>query len=229
VERLWAVSEEVAARLRALGVEPGVVEVCHLGVDVGVYRPDPAARVEVRAELGLAEGQRLVLCTSHLRAEKGVERLPELAAQLGRDPGRVVLAVAGDGPLRERLAEAPAALGATSLRLLGVREDVPRLLAAADVFVFPTTGSEGLGLGVLEAAAAAVPVVATAVSDLPAILGDTAALVAPGDDAALLAACRALLADPMAAGERGRRARERVAQRAGVELAAERHVAAYLR
>jgi glycosyltransferase involved in cell wall biosynthesis len=177
----------------------------------------------------LAEAERLVLCTSHLRAEKGVERLPELAAQLGRDPGRVVLAVAGDGPLRERLAEAAAALGPASMRLLGVREDVPRLLAAADVFVFPTTGSEGLGLGVLEAAAAAAPVVATAVSDLPAILGDAAVLVAPSDDAALLAACRALLADPISAGERARRARERVVQRAGVDLAAERHVAAYLR
>ena len=173
VERLWAVSGEVAARLRDLGAAPPALEVCHLGVDPGVYRPDPAARLDARAELGLREGERLVLCTSHLRPGKGVEILPRLAGELAGDPGGVVVAVAGDGPLRERI-------GDGRVRMLGVREDVPRLLAAADVFVFPTAGSEGLGLGALEAAAAEVPVVASAVSDLPEILGDEAELVPRG-------------------------------------------------
>jgi glycosyltransferase involved in cell wall biosynthesis len=227
VERLWAVSEEVAERLRALGADPPGLEVCHLGVDADVYRPDPAARVEARAELGLGAGERLVLCTSHLRPGKGVEVLPRLAAELAGDPGGVVVAVAGDGPLRGAL-EAGGASATGRLRLLGVREDVPRLLAAADLFVFPTAGSEGLGLGALEAAAAAVPVAGSAVSDLPAILGDTAELVVPGDEDALLAACRALLADPIAAAARAHRGRERVVERAAVASAAERHAAAYL-
>ena len=93
--------------------------------------------------------------------------------------------------------------------LLGVRRDVPRLLAAADVFVL-ASDREGLPIAVLEAMAAARPVVATAVGNLPDVIRDgaTGRLVPPGDCAALAAALAELLGDPQRAAGMGEAARE---------------------
>jgi glycosyltransferase involved in cell wall biosynthesis len=229
VEVFWPVSHWVADQMRALGVPDEKIEVCHLGVDPAAYRPDAELRAQTRAELGVPEGTRLVLCASHLRPGKGTELLPRLAAELVADPGDVVLLAAGGGPLAERLrAEArELALGDDRFRLLGVREDVPALLTAADVFVFPTAANEGMPLGALEALAAGVPLVATAVSDLALLPQDTVRLVPPGDADALLAACRALLADPADAAARAGRGRRLIAERFSVGHAVEVHTGRY--
>jgi len=230
VEVFWAVSHWVAERMRELGVPEEKIEVCHLGVDPATYRPDPALRARTRAELGIGEGTRLVLCASHLRPGKGTELLPRLAAELARDPGEVALLAAGGGPLADRLrAEArELGLGEERFRLLGVREDMPALLAAADLFVFPTAAVEGMGLGVLEALAAGAPTVATDVSDVGLLPADTARVVPRADGEALLAACRAMLADPADATARAERGRELVAERFSVAHAVDVHVRRYL-
>ena len=197
VEAMLAVSEEVAEDLAGVGVPRSKLHVVRLGVDPGAYRVDPAAGAAVRAQLGIEEGRKVVLSTSHLRPGKGVELLPPLAAALADDPGGTVLLAAGDGELRDALAAdaRDRDLGDDAFRLLGVREDVPALLAAADAFVFTTDTSEGLGLGPLEALASGVPVVASAVSDLPRLLGGGARMVTPGDAGALVAATREALAE----------------------------------
>jgi glycosyltransferase involved in cell wall biosynthesis len=230
VETLFTVSSDVGDRLAALGVPARKLEVVHLGVDPDSYRPDPAASDALRAELGLAPGTRLVVSTSHLRPGKGVELLPPLAAALAAQPGGVCVLVAGDGPLRAGL-EADAhrlRLGGDRLRLLGLREDVPRLLAAADVFVFPTVGSEGYPLGPLEALASGSPVVASSVGDLNRSLAGGAEIVPPGDERALVAACRRLLTDVAAAEALGAAGRRLVTERFSTQRAADRHVAVYL-
>jgi glycosyltransferase involved in cell wall biosynthesis len=195
VDTFFAVSDHVARGLVRLGVPAAKIAVCHLGVDTSAYRPDPEARKAARDVLGIAAGERVLLSTSHLRPGKGTEQLPLLAASLLNDPGDVTVLVAGDGPLRGQLQQAAGALQLPSarFRMLGVRQDVPSLLAAADLFVFPTGGNEGMGLGPLEAACAGVPVVATRVSDLPDLLAGTAMLVPPGDLAALVEASRKVL------------------------------------
>lgn len=230
VLRYFAVSRHVADRLCALGVPPAKIDLCYLGADPGAYRPDSAVRVAVRQELGVHPSQRVVLSTSHLRPGKGTELLPEVAAALSTDPGDVVVLVAGDGPLRGALRRSAQERGLSPdrFRLLGVREDIPRLLAAADLFVFPTSASEGLPLGTLEAMAAGVPVVASAVSDLPALVGGTARLVAPGDAGALVNACRWVLGSPEEARRLADAGRRLVLGRLNVTRAAERHVARYL-
>lgn len=240
VDTVFAVSQAVADRLAALGVPGSKISVAYLGVDPRTYRPDPATRAAVRGELGLPPERPLVLCTSHLRPGKGVELLPRLAADLADlanadGPGcpadrcfPAVVAVAGDGPLRSRLEEEARRLGlADRLRLLGVREDVPRLLAAADLYVFPTSGSEGMPLAPLEAMAAGVPVVATAVSDLPRLF-PTAALVPPGDPAAFADACRRALTDPAGSRRSAERARRIVLERLTVDAAVQAHLGCYL-
>jgi glycosyltransferase involved in cell wall biosynthesis len=229
VERFFAVSRRVADGLAALGVPPEKIDVCHLGIDVRAYHPDPAARAGVRRELGMADGTAIVLSTSHLRAGKGIDVLPGLAAQLSADARDAVVVAAGAGPLAGQLAAAARDLGVPPdrLRFLGPRLDVPRLLAAADVFVFPSNGAEGLPLGPLEALAAGVPLVATAVSDLPELLGGAAVLVPPGDDAAFVEACRRLLDDDGMRAELARRGETLVNERLSVGSAVEAHVRRY--
>lgn len=230
VETLFAVSDHVRERLTQLGVAPDTVTTRYLGVDPCAYRPSPEDRLSVRRELGLDPNVRVVLSTSHLRPGKGVEALPRLAAELGDDPGGVTVLAAGEGPQRAELERAAAALGlgGAELRLLGVREDVPRLLAAADLYVFTTTTfREGLPLATLEALASGVPVVASAVYDLPAVIGGAAALVPPGDPPALAAACRSLLGDPGRAAALAERGRRLVRERLSVQVAADEYAHHY--
>lgn len=226
VETVFGVSEQVTERLRGLGVPAHKAVRCRLGVDATGYRVAAGTRAAVRRELGVPDDSRLVLSTSHLRPGKGVELLPDLAAALGD----VVMVLAGDGPLRSSVAQAGERLGlGARLRLLGVRQDVPRLLAAADLVVFPTTADEGLPLGPLEAVAAGVPLVTSAVSDLPDLLGSMVHLVPRGDAAALEHACRQVLADPEAARRTADSAARHVAEQLSVQRAVDVHLEHYLR
>jgi glycosyltransferase involved in cell wall biosynthesis len=230
VEVYWTVSQWVAERLLELGVPPERLEVCYLGVDPTAYQPDPRLRARTRSALGIEEQTTVVLSTSHLRPGKGTELLPGLAAQITAQPNDVVLLAAGDGPLRESLSAEASALGVGEgrMRLLGVREDVPALLAAADLFVFPTQANEGMPLGVLEAMAAGLPVVACAVSDIARLPPDALALVPQGDAAALGAACERLLSDRSAASAQAARGQQLVLERFSVQRGVDVHVRRYL-
>nr|MDQ3283077.1 glycosyltransferase [Acidobacteriota bacterium] len=220
----FAVSDRVANALLDLGVAKEKVVRVYLGVDTNAYRPTPERRAAARAMLGIGNEQ-VIVCTSHLREGKGVELLPPLAAGLAQNPGNVRVIHAGGGPLREQIESESVNI---PLQLLGVRQDIPDLLAAGDLFVFPTTGNEGLPLGPVEAMAAGLPIVASAVSDLPAIAGDALRLVPPGDIQALLTACRELLANHDAARTLGDSAQRAAVERFSVDAAVEAHMARYL-
>ena len=92
------------------------------------------------------------------------------------------------------------ASAAPDVRWLGHRDDVADLLAAADVVVLPSRW-EARSLTAQQALLAGRPLVASAVGGLPALLGNGALLVPPGDPEALAAAVRSLLDDPAAAAE----------------------------
>ncbi|MEK7414190.1 MAG: glycosyltransferase [Planctomycetota bacterium] len=128
-----------------------------LGIDLARFAA-PQTRERIRAELGLAAEQRAILAVGRLDANK---RQALLVAALRDLPSTDVLLIAGDGELRQPLAaQAERAGVGERVRLLGQREDVPRLLAAADVFAQPSL-AEGFGLSVLEAQAAGLPIVAS--------------------------------------------------------------------
>lgn len=142
-------------------------------------------------------GHPLVLAVGRLHPQKGYEVLLEALPLLGD----AVVAVAGDGPLAGELRAA-----APQVRWLGRRDDVADLYAAADVVVLPSVW-EARSLSAQEALRAGRPLVATAVGGLPELLRDGAVLVPPGDAAALGAAVRRLLDDPVEAAalaDRGR-------------------------
>ena len=152
-------------------------------------------RTAVRAELGVG-GRPLVLAVARLERQKRIDLLIEATAGWARRPDRPVVAVAGAGSLREALERQARAVDCPLL-LLGRRDDVADLLHAADVVVLPSDW-EGYPLVAQEALRAGVPLVATAVGGVPALVGGAAALVPAGDAPALRAEVERLLADPAA-------------------------------
>jgi len=158
--------------------------------------PVPSAEAVVRARHELGSDQHpVVLAAGRLAAQKGFDTLlAAAAAWRGRDPLPRV-AIAGTGPLAGELAEAARRSGA-DLVLLGDRDDIPALLAAADVVTVPSRW-EARALIVQEALRAGVPIVATRAGGTPDLTGpDAAILVSPGDSGALSAAILAVLDDP---------------------------------
>jgi glycosyltransferase involved in cell wall biosynthesis len=140
-----------------------------------------------------------------------------------------VFLFAGDGPERPRLEATARALGiADRVRFLGHRTDVPELLALCDLFVLPSL-YEGLPLSVLEAMAAARPVVASAVggTDEAVVHGETGLLVTPASAASLCEAISSLLADRERAVRMGRAGQARATREFSVDRMVSGVVAVY--
>lgn len=187
-----AVSAAVADRLRAAGLHDTRIAVLRNAVTPPVL----PARADARRALGLPDDVGVALCAARLVPQKRHDVLLDAWRAVRGGP---VLLLAGDGPLRAGLEERVADLG-DRVRFLGARDDMPTLLAAADVAVL-TSDWEGLPMVVLEAMAAGLPVVATDVDGVREALGPRAdapaagLLVPPGDPAAVAAALNGL-ADP---------------------------------
>jgi glycosyltransferase involved in cell wall biosynthesis len=129
------------------------------------------------------------------------------------------------GPLQERIDRDGLA---GHVRLMGYRDDLPRLLACMDLVVHPAT-MEGLGVSLLQASAAGVPVVASRVGGIPEAVRDgvSGLLVPPADVAALADAVLALLADPDACRRMGAAGRDLVAREFSVARMVEGNLAVY--
>jgi glycosyltransferase involved in cell wall biosynthesis len=221
VDRVIQVSERQAAPLVRLGYRRERIVTVPNGVfDSDRARPG-ADRAELRAALGLADGDFAVLYAANLRPEKRADLFVEAVARARAEgAARLRGLVAGDGPERARLERL--AREAEGVELLGSRGDVPDLMAACDAVAL-LSEAEALPMSILEAMATARPVVtsdvggaAEAVSD-----GETGIVVPPGDATAAARALAALAGDPARASEMGEAGRARQRERFGGEAMVE--------
>lgn len=216
--RTIAISEAVARWAnRKLGVPQEQLEVIRYGLD-----PEPFTglnRMTARRELGIEAGVPVVLCPARLDPQKRHDVLLRAFARVRRKLGNAQLLCAGEtqlgGPAyRARLLQLTDDLGlCDAVRWLGVRADIPNLMAAADVVVLASDW-EGLGLVVMEAAMASRPVVATAVGGVPEIVehNKTGLLVPQGDEQALASELTSVLLDTERRVRMGSGARRRAAE-----------------
>lgn len=226
-----ALSQAIAAQLAAAGLDDARVLRIPSAVDTAVYRPDPAARERVRAEFALPRDALIVAVVAQLIERKGHLRLLAALPELARAEPRLRVLCFGRGPLEPRLAREVDARGlAQVVTLAGFRGDLPRLMPGFDLVVHPAE-REGLGLALLEAAAAGVPVVACAAGGVPDVVEHavTGALVTGGDTAALREAIARLLASPEERARLGAAARARAERRFGVAGMVAAHVSLYER
>jgi glycosyltransferase involved in cell wall biosynthesis len=168
-------------------------------VDLGRFARDDGGPAKARALLGMPGSGPTVGAVGRLVEQKGHRFLLRAMAVVLRAHPAGQLVIIGEGPLQARLEAEASLLGiADSVRFLGARPDVERLLPALDVLVSASLW-EGLSIVILEALAAGVPVVATDVSGsreaLTDGLGTCGLIVRPGDAEGLARAVLALLDD----------------------------------
>jgi len=197
------------------------------GIDVGRFATDGAARSTARLELGIPGDAWVIGTVGRLASEKNQVLLVKAVAGLLGEHVRLV--IVGDGPEAGAIARATAETGLQAwVHLAGARTDVPRFLAAFDVFALPSL-SEGLPLVLLEAMATGLPVVASAVGGIPDVVeeGATGMLVSPGDVGELRARLVALADDRARAGRMGARAREVARERYSLDTMAGSYMELY--
>lgn len=220
-----AVSEDLASYLSTgLGIPRARIHLVHNGIPMS-GRPGMIDRGAARRALGLPPDGPLLVAVGNLYPVKDHATLLRALVEL---PGARV-AIAGRGDEEANLLRLASELGiGARVHLLGLRDDVDRILAAADIFVQPSR-SEGLPLAILEAMAAGLPVVATRVGGMgEAILdGETGILVEPGKPDALARALRSLLDDPEQLRPLGVAAHQRAQAEFSVQTMARRYEALY--
>lgn len=205
---------------RELGHRPEKIRIIHNGVDAGRFDPAAGRDPVLAAALGIAPDEPVVGILAALRPEKDHALLLR-AFRLVTDelPGARLLVV-GDGPERARLEELAAELGlAGRVVFAGSRADVPALLGLVDVITLSSYSIECFPMALLEAMAAGLPAVCTAVGGLPEMVEDgvTGYLVPPHDPVALAGRLLALLRDPERARRFGAAARTAVETRFSLE------------
>jgi len=185
-----------------------------------VARPtslSPTVRQALRAELVGSASRPLLIAVGRLTVQKGYPDLIAAMARLVDELPEATLLIVGTGEMRAELEVIIRDYGLDEhVFMLGLREDVPALLAAADLFV-SASHWEGLPVALLEAMAAGLPVVATAVGDIPSVVsGETGQLAPAGKPEKLAAAIFDLVVDHERRTKLGRAAAAHVARHYGV-------------
>ena len=222
-----SVSHDLKRHMVAEGLPEARIEVVHNGIELG---PAPAgdAAAELRRRLELPSDAFVVGTVARLDPVKHLQTLVDAAGQLAQRGRQIHVVVVGDGPERATLERETQARGVKhALHFLGHRDDARAFLPGLDVYVNCSI-SEGISLTILEAMAASVPVVATAVGGTPEIVTDQVGrLVPPRDPLALAAELDTLATQPALREALGRAARARVAEHFTIETMTERYLRMY--
>jgi glycosyltransferase involved in cell wall biosynthesis len=213
----------------AIGGNPSQFAVIPFGVEASQYSGHALAS---REEIGLPGGRPLIGTVCRLvEPKKGLTVLLEAVAKIKQDGAApdFQLVIVGEGPAEQDLRAQAVRLGIDAhIVFLGVRRDVHRVLPLLDVFVLPSL-YEGFGIAILEAMAAARPVVATTVGGIPEFVrdGETGMLVKPGDAVSLAQALALLLSQPARACRMGLKGQQIVRESFGIADVVRQHEQVY--
>jgi glycosyltransferase involved in cell wall biosynthesis len=205
------VAREQAGAWRQRGYPEQRIEVIANGVE-GHEAGDSSPKM--RHELGLPDSAVVALLGARLRPEKRVPDFVRAVIAARRSCPQLVGVIAGDGPDRAAVEAAAAGADPGSVLVLGHRDDMSELMHAADMFVL-VSEIEAVPMAILEAMAAGLPVVSTAIGGIPSVVQDgvSGRLVAAGQVDAIAAALAELGADPGLRARMGETARGLHAER----------------
>ena len=225
-----AISDEVReSAIRQIGPIQDKIITIPNGVDVRRYNVSAFDKEMFSRQLGITSGVRLIVTVGRLTEQKGHCYLITAAATVvSRYPDAHFLFV-GDGELKGALQAQVDDLDVSEhVHFLGVRSDVPDILAVADLFVLASLW-EGLSIALLEAMASGKPIVATAVSGTTQVMthGETGLIIPPGDARALADAISQLLSDPLLGQTMAQAARKHVEIYFSAQKQADEYLALY--
>lgn len=218
-----AVSDEVRDRLLLAGVQPQRVHIIRNGIDL---RPFAQAAIQRQQRQDIGNSFRIGL-VGRLAPEKGIDIFLRAASEVLSEFPDTQFVVVGEGPDRAALEQLRATLGLDDkVSLPGQRGDMPDFYASIDLMV-SASRQEGLPIALLEGMASGLPVVVTAVGQVPEVIDNDSVgrIVPPGDASALAAAIKDLLRDAALRRRIGAAGRDRIA----AEFSADRMAADYLR
>jgi glycosyltransferase involved in cell wall biosynthesis len=203
----WLINRGIASVMVAVSgqalqaaLETGIQNRRVITIPNGVALPSATNRdkKEIRQALGISIKKNFLISVGRLTTQKAHAVLVQAMTIVVRQYPDVVLCIAGDGPLRRELEEQISSLNLNEyVKLLGERDDVADLLAAADIFVLPSR-SEGLPIALLEAMAAGLAVIASRIGGIEEVISDgIGGLLVPVDDYVELAyTISRLVSDP---------------------------------
>jgi glycosyltransferase involved in cell wall biosynthesis len=185
--------------VRYCRINPAKVTAVYAGIDLDKFniRREKEEIDKLGEGFGLKKNDLVIGTVGRLEPRKGYRYLLESAVQVSKTYPQVKFLLVGDGELRDELEDLAKKLEITSkIIFAGLAQDVSSILSLLDIFVLPSL-DEGLGIVILEAMAAGLPVIATDVGGIPEIVrdGETGLLVEPGNPSVLTSAITRLLGD----------------------------------
>lgn len=230
--RLYDAVITISQAIRQVLVDQGVpgekVRCVHSALDPAPFQ-GPCREQDFRAHFDLAPGDPVVGMAAQFIPRKGHAVLLDAIPQLLRAHPGVRFLLFGRGPLLDDIREKARSQGLEDhIRFPGFREDLPDLLPCLDILVHPAL-KEGLGIILLQASAAGLPIVASRAGGVPEAVedGETGILVPPADPGALAQALSTLLENPEKARAMGAAGRIRVRERFSVERMVAGNLAVY--
>ena len=217
-DRIIAISEGVRDVLVRDGINPEQVVVIRSGIDLSRF--DPIIPPELfRKEIGVDSATPVIGNIAHFADHKGHRYLIEAAGRVLAHIPEARFVLVGDGELKKSMEEEVARRGLSAAVLFtGFRTDIPKILAAFDLFVL-SSHLEGLCSSIMDAMAMGIAVVATRTGGIPEVVeeGGTGLLVPPRDPVALADAILRLMGDPKRRRQMGQAGRRRVTARFSAE------------
>ena len=226
--KIIAISENVAATLRESSVDPGRIVTIRSAVDTESVANQADGKTRLQ-EFGLGTDPVVAVIAAQFIERKGHRYMLQAMPAICRAHPDFRLLLFGKGPLETELREQAAQLGVGDhVQFAGFRDDIDQLLGAADMLIHPAL-KEGLGVTMLKAAAAGLPVVAFDVAGAreAVVPNQTGLLVKPADAGGLLQAVTNLIENPSMRREFGLAGQARMRRSFSVGEMADKHIALY--